>query len=94
MTWAAYFAPTDKRNSIVYVFDATHGIDVLRLTRPAKGPLSSPAEPCATKACLDRNKPPKAKAPVLDEWISGTPLAFVSPTFGWACRFSAPITVQ
>ena len=94
MTWAAYFSPTDKKSSVVYVLDATHGIDVLRLVRPAKGPLSAPRDPCLTQACLDRHKPPKAKAPVLDEWISGEPFGFVNPTFGWACRFSAPISVQ
>ena len=94
MTWAAYFAPTDKTNSIVYVLDATHGIDVLQLARPAKGPLSSPAVACETRACRDRNKPPKAAAPVLEQWTTGTPLAFMNPTFGWACRFSAPISVQ
>jgi len=31
MTWAAYFPPTDATGQVVYAFDATHGIDVLRI---------------------------------------------------------------
>ncbi len=31
MTWAAYFPPTDPTGEIVYSFDASHGIDVLRI---------------------------------------------------------------
>lgn len=34
VTWAAYFSPTDP--SIVYSLDASHGIDVLRVTLPSK----------------------------------------------------------
>lgn len=34
VTWAAYFAPTDPTGSIVYSFDASHGIDVLQLAIP------------------------------------------------------------
>jgi hypothetical protein len=34
MTWAAYFPPTDPSGSIVYSFDASHGIDVLQLSLP------------------------------------------------------------
>ena len=94
MTWAAHFAPTDKTSSVVYVLDATHGIDVLRLTRPAKGPLSAPAEACRTQACRDRNRPPGVRAPVLPQWSTGTPLAGLNPTFGWACRFTAPLIVE
>jgi hypothetical protein len=33
MMWAAYWAPTDPDDEIVYALDATHGIDVLRFDR-------------------------------------------------------------
>ena len=33
MAWAAYFPPTDKTGEIVYAFNATRGIDILRVDR-------------------------------------------------------------
>lgn len=33
--WAAYFAPTDPTQTIVYALDLTHGIDILRIDRTA-----------------------------------------------------------
>ncbi|MDQ3991284.1 MAG: hypothetical protein M3245_03090 [Actinomycetota bacterium] len=39
-TWAAHFPPTDPKGRIIYVLDATHGIDVLDYDRPVTGPLA------------------------------------------------------
>ncbi|HEX2196184.1 MAG TPA: hypothetical protein VHJ76_04585, partial [Actinomycetota bacterium] len=46
MTWAAYFPPTDRSGRVLYVLDATHGIDVLEFDRPARGPLSASGKAC------------------------------------------------
>ena len=87
MTWAAYFAPTDDTLQTVYVFDATHGIDVLKIARPAKGALSAPAVPCRTDACRERNKPKARRAAVRSEWLSTAPTVGVADErFGFACR--------
>lgn len=37
VTWAAYWAPRDLEREVVYVLDASHGIDVIRFDRPATG---------------------------------------------------------
>jgi hypothetical protein len=34
LAWAAYFPPTDKTGEIVYVLNATRGIDIIRVDRP------------------------------------------------------------
>ena len=94
MTWAAYFAPGDKAQETVYVFDATHGIDVVRLTRPPKGALSAPHRPCRTKRCARKNRAPARRAPILDEWWAEPPttepedpiVGAADQRFGWACR--------
>ena len=36
LTWAAYFPPTDKSGEIVYVLNASHGIDVIHVDRAKK----------------------------------------------------------
>jgi hypothetical protein len=36
MAWAAHYPPTDKTGEIIYAFDATRGIDVLRFDRPKR----------------------------------------------------------
>jgi hypothetical protein len=84
MTWAAYFAPTDPTGEIVYSFDATHGIDVLRITRPAKGKLSVPHQACAPNC--KRFKPRERSAPVRPEWVAAPTFGTEDPRFGYACR--------
>ena len=87
MTWAAYFAPSDNSLQTVYVFDATHGIDVLQIARPEKGALSAPHVGCRTDECQKRNTPRARKAPILDEWRSTAPTVGVADErFGFACR--------
>ena len=87
MTWAAYFAPTDKNLQTVYVFDATHGIDVLKIARPTKGALSAPHVPCATRGCRDRNRPRARRAPILEQWRTEAPsVGIAREPFGFACR--------
>jgi hypothetical protein len=86
MTWAAYFPPTDQSLRTAYVFDATHGIDVLRIARPSKGPLSVPHVACKSTACLEENTPRGQRAPIKKSWrkrpTAGTP----NKPFGFACR--------
>lgn len=90
MTWAAYFSPTDQALSTVYVLDASRGIDVLSVVRPAKGSLSAPRVPCGSDACRDRYKLPKAVAPIKQEWRAGAPaIGLQDPRYGFACRISA-----
>jgi hypothetical protein len=87
MTWAAYFPPTDPTLQTAYVFDATHGIDVLNIARPAKGALSAPHAPCKTTTCQKKNAPKARRAPILDEWMSGSPsVGTPNGDFGYACR--------
>jgi hypothetical protein len=87
MTWAAHFPPTDKTLQTAYVFDATHGIDVLRINRPAKGALSAPHVACKTKSCQTKSSPKARTAPILDEWMTGTPGGGTpNGPFGFACR--------
>ena len=87
MTWAAYFPPTDKTLQTAYVFDATHGIDVLKIARPAKGALSAPHVACKTTTCQKKNSPKARTAPILDEWMSGAPGGgTANGPFGFACR--------
>ena len=84
MTWAAYFAPTDPTGEILYVFDASHGIDVLRLDRPSAGPLSHPHVVC-TADCLAQ-RPPTLRAPIRMSWLVGVPTGIPDKRFGYACR--------
>lgn len=51
-TWAAYFAPNDPTGTIVYVVDAGHGIDVLRIDRSNPVTTPAPAEAGGTPADL------------------------------------------
>lgn len=87
--WAAYFAPNDPKKGIVYALDASHGIDVLKLTRPDKGLRSAPFDPCATQTCEQNNKPAKLTAVVLPEWSAAPPtLGVEDERFGYACRLT------
>ncbi|MDQ3951981.1 MAG: hypothetical protein M3279_03290 [Actinomycetota bacterium] len=86
MTWAAYFPPTDRSGRVLYVLDATHGIDVLEFARPKTGPLSASGKACAGRRCA-RRVAPTVRAPIRAEWRAvappaGTPLN----DFGYACR--------
>ncbi len=36
MAWAAYYPPTDKSGEIVYVLNATRGIDIIKVARSKK----------------------------------------------------------
>ena len=86
MTWAAYFPPTDRAGRVAYVFDATHGIDVIEFDRPKTGPISASGKACAGRRCAFRVAP-TVRAPMRREWravtpATGTPLA----DFGYACR--------
>ena len=91
-TWAAHFAPTDENKSIVYVLDASHGIDVLKLTRPAKGSRSAPFVPCQTILCEHNNKPEKVIADVLPAWSAAPPTYGLEDSrFGYACRLTYDI---
>jgi hypothetical protein len=70
LNWAAYFPPTDLSGSIVYSFDATHGIDVLQLALPGgKG----------------RNAP-TVKAAIRPEWFAESPVGTPTDLYGFACR--------
>lgn len=86
MTWAAYFPPTDRGGRVLYVLDATHGIDVLEFDRPKAGPLSASGKACSGPRCAFRVAP-TVRAPIRKAWratapSAGTPLA----DFGYACR--------
>ena len=85
LNWAAYFPPTDPTGEIVYSFDATHGIDVLKLARPAKGALSVPREPCVNCA---RFRPPTVKMPIRPEWYSAPTIGLPDDRFGYVCRLN------
>ena len=93
-TWAAHFAPNDPEKSIVYVLDATHGIDVLKLTRPEKGKRSAPFDPCNTAQCELNNKPDKVIADILPAWSAAPPTYGLDDSrFGYACRLTYDITI-
>lgn len=95
MTWSAYFPPTDKTLQTAYVFDASHGIDVLRIARPAKGALSSPHVACKTAACKKKSSPKARRAPILDEWLSASPtVGTPNGPFGFACRLGLANVVR
>lgn len=86
MTWAAYYPPTDRSGRVIYVFDATHGIDVIEFDRPNTGPLSATGKACTGRRCAFRVAP-TVRAPIRANWravapATGTPLA----NFGYACR--------
>lgn len=86
MTWAAYFPPKDRGGRVLYVLDATHGIDVLEFDRPEAGPLSASGKACTGRRCAVRAAP-TVRAPVRADWravapVTGTPLE----DFGYACR--------
>lgn len=92
--WAAHFNPNDPSKSIVYVLDASHGIDVLKLTRPAKGKRSAPFDKCNTVLCEHNNKPDKVTAPVLAAWSAAPPtFGLEDSRFGYACRLTYDITI-
>jgi hypothetical protein len=86
MTWAAYFPPTDPSLQTAYVFDATHGIDVLSIARPAKGALSAPHVACQTRACTKNNTLKARRAPILAEWRTAPTVGTARDPFGFACR--------
>ena len=92
LNWAAYFAPTDPNGRIVYSLDASHGIDVLRIGRPAQGKLSMPRVKC-TERCW-RFRPPRVKAPVPAEWKTGSPLGIENGLFGFACRLGIAVAQE
>jgi hypothetical protein len=99
MTWAAYFPPTDPGLDTIYVFDATAGISVLKVARPARGPLSSPAAPCGSQACKERNAPPTLRAPIRNSWRVESPSVMQKAgtkkrPFGWACRVAFDLPVD
>ncbi|MGH2751933.1 MAG: LVIVD repeat-containing protein [Actinomycetota bacterium] len=85
MTWSAYFPPTDPTGEIVYVADATHGIDVIRWDRPDEGPLSMSGADCRNpNGC----KPKTRQAPVRDEWRASPTSGIPNGSFGYACRLN------
>lgn len=97
MVWAAYFAPNDPKQQIIYQLDYTSGVHVLQLDRPAKGKRST--EPCAQDLrvqrvqCEQRHRPARLVAPELDQWTTEFPglppmQAGVSDTWGYACRIT------
>ena len=86
MTWAAYFPPTDKSGRVLYVFDATHGIDVLEFDRPAKGPLSRSGKSGGAAGCA-RRVAPTVRAPIRAEWRAASPVVGTpNGDYGFACR--------
>lgn len=92
-TWAAYFAPTDKGRRTVYVLDATSGIEILHIDRPAKGPLSAPHNGCGgSPSCLDNHKVAKKTAPVSPAlralWETEPGVGLDDDRFGYACRLT------
>ena len=91
MTWAAYFTPTDPTGRIVYVLDASHGIDVLKISRPARGPLSSPRRPCRSTRDCRQQRPRTATAPTRPEWYTTQPRGIADPRFGYACRIPTSV---
>lgn len=70
VTWAAYFAPNDP--SIVYSLDASHGIDVLRLTLPSGG----------------ARKAKTVTMPIRSEWFQAPALGTATELYGFACRLN------
>jgi hypothetical protein len=91
MTWASYFSPTDEGRNTVYVLDATAGIEILHIDRPAKGPLSAPHVGCETQTCLDNHKVAKVKAPLnmfRSLWNTEPSIGFDDSRFGYACRLT------
>ena len=83
MTWAAYYPPTDPTGEIIYVLDATHGIDVIRWDRPDEGPLSIDDKRCTkAKGC----KPKTQRAPVRGEWRLSPTAGLPNSDYGFACR--------
>ena len=97
MAWAAYFAPTDPTQQVIYQLDYTSGVHVLQLDRPAKGKRST--VPCAQVLRVDRqrcelkHRPARVVAPVLDAWTTEFPglppmQAGANETWGYACRLS------
>ncbi|MGH2735870.1 MAG: hypothetical protein ACRDKZ_09845, partial [Actinomycetota bacterium] len=83
MTWAAHFPPTDPTGEIVYVLDASHGIDVLRFDRPEEGPLSMSGAGCHKPGGC---KPKTVRAPVRDSWRASVSAGIPNGSFGFACR--------
>jgi LVIVD repeat len=93
-TWAAHFAPTDPTKSTVYVLDASHGIDVLKITRPEKGKRSAPFVACNTAQCERNHKPDKVVADILASWSAAPPdLGLSDSRFGYACRLTYDIDI-
>jgi hypothetical protein len=86
MNWAAYFAPTDPSGEIVYSLDASHGLDVLRLARPAKGKTSYPYKACKNDCAQHRPKTVTMK--IRPEWFAEPSVGTASDTFGYACRLN------
>jgi hypothetical protein len=84
LNWAAYFPPTDPTGQIVYNFDASHGIDVLQIARPARGKLSFPRKRCFSNC--KRFRVAKAKMPIRSEWYTEPSLGTPSSLYGYACR--------
>ncbi len=70
MNWAAYFAPTDPTGSVVYSFDATHGIDVLQLALP-DGKVA---------------KAKTVRMAIRPEWFAAPSIGTASELYGYACR--------
>jgi hypothetical protein len=86
LNWAAYFPPTDPTGELVYSFDATHGIDVLRLARPAQGKLSVPRDACERNCA--RFRPPTVKMPIRSAWFGAPSVGNPNGDFGYACRLN------
>jgi hypothetical protein len=89
MNWAAYFAPSDPSGEIVYSLDASHGLDVLRLARPAKGKTSYPY-----KACSKCAKPKTVTMKIRPDWFAESSIGTASETFGYACRLALGADVE
>ena len=92
LNWAAYFAPTDPSGEIVYSLDASHGLDVLQLARPAQGKLSYPQKAC--KSDCARHKPKTATMPIRPEWFAEPSVGTATDTFGYACRLNLIADVE
>jgi hypothetical protein len=89
MTWASYFAPTDRGRDTVYVLDATSGIEILHIDRPNKGPLSAPHVGCnGSQTCLENNKVNRRTASIDPDWNSQPAIGFEDSRFGYACRLT------
>jgi hypothetical protein len=86
MTWAAYWPPTDPSGRVLYVFDATHGIDVLEFDRPKRGPLSKSGKACSVAGCAQRLAP-TVRAPIRQAWRAvGPAVGTPNGDYGYACR--------